>query len=438
MLEEVRRAIEAAGLATTGEALWVAVSGGVDSMVLLHVLRALGHPCKVAHVDHGLRAGASEADREFVRSYCAERAIPFEVELVDVRSRASATGESIQMAARSLRLQWFNELALRGPHKVATAHHADDAIETFFLGLVKGLGAKGWGSIPAQHGVFVRPLLDVSRADIIAYAERNKVPWREDASNADTAYLRNRIRHELLPMLERWRPGTHRNLRRNIRLFGELDTLGRLATRQALQGLSEDEHGVLRVPFDRVLGPSPLVVMHALLRDKGFHPDRFDDLLEAIRQRHCGARFPGPEVEVFVDRDQLVIVPNRPPPGSWSISGLAEWPLEAPVDMQLCAGHEIDPQAGSEVVWLDQDQLKFPLELRPWKPGDRMRPAGLGGSKLISDILIDAKVPLDRKSRCYVLADADRILWLCGFRLAEGAKAGPGSGSVVRLRWSET
>lgn len=436
MLDRVRATIAERGLVNSGEALWVAVSGGVDSMVLLHVLRKLGHPCQVAHVDHGLRGEASDADREFVVNYCEKHGIPCEVLRVDVKARAEQTGESTQMAAHSLRKSWFTQLTDRGPHKIATAHHANDVTETFFLGLVQGMGARGWGSIPVHHGTVIRPLIDVDKAMITTYAEVNKISWREDASNADHAYLRNRIRNELLPMLETWRPGTHRNIERNMRLFGELDALARDLGSQAIEGLVPEGNGTTRIPFQRILGPAPLIILHQLLRDKGFHPDRFDDILAAIRAGHTGARFPGEQVEVFVDRTELVIVPIKVAPDTFVFKA-ADAPVEgALLTIRTSSPTEIDPEAGANMAWLDADHVSFPLELRPWRAGDRMRPDGLGGSKLISDILIDAKVPRDRKHRICVLSDADRIIWLCGMRLSEGVKAGPSSARVLKLTWS--
>lgn len=436
MLEKVRSAIDGFRLADPREPLWVAVSGGVDSMVLLHVLRRLGHPCHVAHMDHGLRGSASDGDRELVRAYCDQRNIPFSVKRVDVRARMAATGDSLQMAARALRREYFDQLAVHGPHKVAMAHHMDDAVETFLLGMIQGLGAKGWGSIPVRSGVFIRPLSAVTRQEILAYAAEHHVPWREDASNADTGYLRNRVRHELLPLLEQWRPGTRINVARNLALFNELDTLGRMAADRALHGLEAEADGTLRIPFARIMGPSPRLILYHLLREKGFHPDRFEDMLLAMRAGRTGARFPGPDAEVFVDRECLVVAPLRERDRTWVFDLSEPLPDGAPIKVASSTMTDIKSDAGVRTVWLDADRIRPPLLLRPWVAGDRMRPDGLSGSKLISDILIDAKVPRDRKARIHVLADAERIIWLCGMRLAEGVKAGPNSSRVFRFTWN--
>lgn len=436
MLERIRRTITDHALAKEHEPLWVAVSAGVDSMVLLHALRRIGHPCHVAHVDHGLRGAESDADREFVRTYCEEHHIPFTAQQVDVRSRAEGSGESVQMAARVLRLEWLKALARNGPVRVATAHHADDVIETFFLGLIQGMGANGWGSIPVASDVFIRPLIDVSRAEILAYAKEHGVPWREDASNAESKYLRNRVRNELLPLLESWRPGTRRNLSRNMRLFGELDALSSKAGAQVLRTLRPEPDGSLRVPFERILGDAPLVVLYHVVHGMGFHPDRLEDMLDAITHNRTGARFPAAEHEVFIDRAHLVIARLSGPQHSWIIPSPDANGPAMPLHIMSVFADAIEPASDRATAWLDADRVLFPLELRPWRRGDRMRPDGLGGSKLISDILIDAKVPRDRKDRVYVLADAERIIWLCGMRLSEDVKASKASTRVIKCTWS--
>ncbi|MEO8591328.1 MAG: tRNA lysidine(34) synthetase TilS [Flavobacteriales bacterium] len=437
MRERVRRMIERQRLAFAGEPLWVAVSGGLDSMVLLHLLRELGHDCHVAHVDHGLRGIESDADRAFVEAYCAERSIVFRSIKVDVASHAAAFGASLQSAARELRYTWFNELVSSGPAAMAMAHHRDDAIETLFLHLMRGMGLRGWGTIPVRSGPFIRPLLDEGREDIAAYAAHHRIPFREDASNTDPKYLRNRVRNELLPMLENWRPGTRRALGRNVELLRELDALAQRATGEVMMGLVAAEDGTLRIPFARVMeSGAPKLVLYRALGDLQLHPDRFEDILTAISERSVGASFPAGDRVVFIDRDQLVIAPASEERRSWKIEAPELIPPDAPLMISHSIPEGIDLHQGAEVAWLDADTLLFPLELRPWRDGDRMRPIGLGGSKLVSDILIDAKVPRHQKDACYVLVAADTIVWLCGHRIAEGFQAKATSRSVLRCVWT--
>ena len=436
LLDPVRAVLIKEELVAPAEPLWVAVSGGVDSMVLLHVLRALGHPCHVAHVDHGLRGAESDSDLTFVEAFCKTHSIPCVTHRVDVEERALRTGESTQMAARELRLSWLKELAAGGPQIVALAHHADDAVETFFMGLIQGMGALGWGSIPLRSGPFIRPFLGIRREQILAYAAEQDVPWREDASNAETAYLRNRIRHELLPMVEAWRPGTQRNLARNMGLAREVDALVRTSLADRLGHLQPNAEGRLRIPFTCILGPSPKLALHYVLRDRGFHPDQFEGMLRAMAERHIGATFHGISSAVLVDRGELVVYTTAKDAPSWILTSTDAMPADVPMEFALVHPSEVQLQAGQNVAWFDADHLTFPLELRPWQAGDRFRPVGLSGSKLVSDLLIDAKVPRDRKERAYVLVQEGRIRWLCGYRLAEEGLAGPSTQRVWRCQWS--
>lgn len=432
MIQDVRRFMEEHRLADAGAPLWVAVSGGLDSMVLLHVLRALGHPCQVAHVDHGLRGAESDADRDFVQAYCAAHAIPFVGTRVDVQAGSG----SVQMAARELRYAWFNELVQGGPTQLALAHHADDAIETLFIQLLQGMGTKGWGTIPVRSGPFIRPLLGQHREAIMAYAEAHCVPFREDSSNRDPKYLRNRVRHELLPLLTDLRPGARAVVGRNVDLLRELDAAAGYHLDAVLAGFLPDERGARRIPFATLLGSgAPHALLGRLLRAHALHPDRIADIVQAVRAGRTGARFFAAGLDIWVDRDVLIIAPDSGPLPTWTIASAEQWSADAPLTIVACTGDDIDAHADPNVVWLDAEAAPFPWVLRPWRTGDRMRPRGLGGSKLISDILIDAKVPRAAKQRIYVLERAGTILWCCGLRLAQGFAAASGPAPAWRCTW---
>ncbi|MCB0770346.1 MAG: tRNA lysidine(34) synthetase TilS [Flavobacteriales bacterium] len=429
--------IERHALARSGEALWVAVSGGVDSMVLLHVLRSLGHSCHVAHVDHGLRGVESAADRAFVRQYCEQERIPFLDHTVEVYSRAQADGLSTQMAARELRYAWFRALVDGGPHTLCLAHHLDDAIESLFLGLLHGLGTRGWRSIPYRSGPFVRPLRDVGRAAILEYAHAHGIPWREDISNRDPRYLRNRIRHELLPMLEEWRPGVERTLERNTVLLSEMQGLTQRTVEEALTRVTTESDGSQRIRFEVILKDGiPRSLLHELLRGKDFHPDVVVQIVEAMERNSVGARFLSGAYQVLVDREELFIAPREMDLPQWTISSPTEIPVGAPLAIASVNASDIDPEAGQDIAWLDLERLTFPLVLRPWRSGDRIRPVGIAGTKLVSDILIDARMPRIVKDRTYVLLDQERVIWVCGHRIARDARAGSNGTNVLRFTWN--
>lgn len=460
LLNATRSYIELQMLMPEDEPVLVGVSGGVDSMVLLHILLELGHACTVAHVDHGLRGLESDADRIFVEDQCARLGVPFLERRVEVQQHAREHSVSSAMAARELRYRAFREMLDESRMNVlALAHHADDAVETLFIRLLQGMGLRGWRTIPPltyldtlmegedppedlfdrylERRMIVRPLLHADRASIAAFAARHDIQYREDASNRSTDVLRNRIRHELIPLLEQWRPGARRVLRRNVDLLRDLADVSQDALNDAILNMSERTHdGVERVSWeDILLHASPRTLLQQLLRDIGFHPDRLEDIYRAVLAGATGTRFVGARGTVHLDRGSLLIDRDETEPGSWTIPAADQVPLEAPLLLSLTAPEEIDEVFSPQVAWFDARALRFPLELRPWRPGDRIRPIGLGGSKLISDILIDAKVPSAIKDRMYVLLSEDVIVWLCGMRIAAGYQARPDSKQLLRAEW---
>lgn len=402
-------------------------------MVLLHVLRALGHPCVVAHADHGLRGMESDGDREFVVQHCRELRVDVVTTRLPVASHAQVQGISVQMAARELRYAWLNELHEADAIPIALAHHADDSIETLFINLLRGAGVHGWAGIPPVSGPFIRPLLAVHRDAIERYAREHSVLFREDSSNTDPKYLRNRIRHELLPLLEDLRPGARRTLSRSIGLMREIESLGERSGVADLPGSKILENGDIHVPLTSIDGsPAPLVMLHRLLGPMGFHPDMIERVLDAVRSRATGALFTAGTCQVCVDRVDLIM-------GAAS----AEWPsciIDPAVSQGQCGPFQwsfgvappLNVPKGMEEVVLDADRLAHPLELRPWRAGDRMRPLGLGGSKLVSDILVDAKVPITAKAGTYVLVSDGEVVWLVGHRISEGFQATATSCRILR------
>lgn len=433
MLDEVRRYIKREGLLETGEPVHVGVSGGMDSMVLLHVLRRLDHPCSVLHVDHGLRGAESDADRAFVEEHCHREGITFRCKRVDVAALAQKVGLSTQMAARELRYGFFAEAWQDRPLKTALAHHGDDAVETLLIHLMRGVGVFGWSTIRPVSGVFVRPLLGVRRMEIERYASEHGITFRVDRSNTDPKYLRNRIRHELLPMMEEMRPGATRTMARSLELLRELEHAGEMVRSVESLGLTGD--GGLRIPFSAVeRSPTPNLLLNQCLRHLGYHPETIDRLRDAIGDRSTGAEFFAGGWRAIVDRDGVIIERVMSELPAFTIDVHVPQGDFAGFQWCLTEGEPFSIPSTLQEVVLDADRLDFPVQVRPWRTGDRMRPLGLGGSKLVSDILIDAKVPRQEKDRTCVLVDGSgAIVWLVGHRIADGYQVGPGSGRVLRV-----
>ncbi len=441
MLAEVRRTIKREGMPLPGHSLWVAVSGGVDSMVLLQVLCELGYTCSVAHVNHGLRGKESDGDSEFVEAHARRLGLPFRA--VGVDPLGTAGQGSLQMTARELRYAWFKELLREGPSYMAMGHHRDDAAETLLLHLMRGIGANGWEGIPPvtllEEGMLCRPLIAVGREQIAEYAREMGIAFREDASNTSPKYLRNRVRHELIPLMEQMRPGTRNTLARSLDLLKELGAAaGRELDREAgkLSALSQPGY---QLPLRTVReSPAPRLLLMRFLHGCEHHPDLVGQLLEAVRQGATGARFRAGEWWVSITHDGLVKYAAKEDFPSYSIgANEAEQGSKGPFRWMTSFAGEMEFQNDMNTVHLNRDRLEFPLQMRPWCKGDRMRPVGLGGSKLISDILVDAKVPRHLKAGQYVVLSGSDIIWLPGLRLAEGYGADSTTKSVLRLEFSD-
>lgn len=411
--------------------LLVAVSGGLDSMTLLHVLMQRGHPCTVLHMDHGLRGEAGPREQAFVRDHCTRMGLPFHTTHAALAGQERPAGVSVQMAARAARSAWFEEMMTRtGVPMIATGHHADDAVETLLLHLLRGTGVNGLAGLRPVSGARIRPLIEVSRKEILDHAVANDIRWVEDPSNAGPTYDRNRIRNELLPLCEAIVPGAGRTLARDVTLFRELSAL-------ALRTLDAQMDGV-RTPGGIHLAPirasdHPLLLLTHALSPHPPHPDVVVELLEAIRTRKTGATFIWNATTITVDREELMFHPREE-------HALEEWTIAedlviadgAPVRFLPCRPEEARPPYSMKKVWLDRDRLEFPLVLRPWREGDRMQPMGMRGTKLVSDILIDAKVPRPAKSGVLVLCSAGELVWVVGHRLAEGVQVMPDSRHVIQ------
>lgn len=424
LLASVRRFIRRERMLDAAEPLHVGVSGGIDSMVLLDVLVRLGHPCAAIHVDHGLRGEESRADRDFVEAHCRARGVPFRCMTVDVAESVEAGGASVQMVARELRYGCFDRVRAADPRRVALAHHADDAIETLFINLLRGTGIAGWAGIRPVSGPYVRPLLAARRSEIARYAQERGIRYREDSSNSDPKYLRNRIRRELIPLLEEIRPGAS-------------DTIARsLATLRELVGSSNRGGEDARdIPFSDIEAHDAAgVTLHQMLRPLGFHPDALLRIQDAVAQRRTGKVFEAGGHRVVVDREVLRVrsmSQDRPTltihsTDTEGINGIFSW-------RTMEASAATAPGSMREAM-LDRERLEFPLILRPWQPGDRISPIGLEGSKLVSDILIDAKVPLDEKEFVYVLLSGSEVAWVVGHRIGEGFQRTEASRLVLTIR----
>ncbi|MDF7826298.1 tRNA lysidine(34) synthetase TilS [Pontiellaceae bacterium B12227] len=404
------------------QAVVVGVSGGGDSVALLRVFRILEIPCTVAHLNHQLRGDESAADEHFVRALAAELDFPMVGKSVDVKQLAETTGQSIEMAARQARHDFFAEFE---DSVIALAHHADDQVETFVLKLARGAGTDGLCGMPFFQSLeklqIIRPMLNVPRAGIFQWLEENGHRWREDSSNSDENFLRNKVRHTILPMLGN-------ELNPNIRetILRTMDILR--AENEWMSDLIND----CRLPIAEL----PLAAQRRKLRnwlfEQGAESVGFEAVEQVLKLMEAGE---GSAIYELNSRQRVVVeygTPRFEATGfqplelSWTLScepgtgwikdesRIGEYPASASVSAEKVGD--------SEVL------------VRNWRPGDRIGPLGMEGTRKIQDILTDLKVPKARRNNVPVVECRAEIIWVPGYRIARGWELKKSSDDAIHFK----
>jgi tRNA(Ile)-lysidine synthase len=450
-------------LVASGDRVMVALSGGPDSvaltLILLEVLPAIGASvAATAHLHHGLRGPDADADESFCRAFAARLGLACVVEHADAAGTARAERVSIEVAGHRLRDEFFERARRQvGATLVATGHTRNDLAETFLLRALRGAGLRGLGGIRVRRGRLIRPLLNVSRAEVLEFLAARAQPYREDASNRDRQIIRNRVRQELVPWLEAHvSPRAVDALARTARIAADDDAcLRQLSATHAGRLLAAHAHAI-DVEQARLLElPVALrrrVVLEALERLSRIPPawsavESVVGLAEGWRRgplRLSGLR-------VTLEAGRLVfraVSPGREPPPQKARQGpLFTQPLEVPGVVRLPGGGRIESSrhpapgprlepAGPDVAKLDAARVREPLRVRYRRPGDRLRPLGMAGRKKLQDLLVDRKIPRHERDFVPLVVDADdRLLWVAGLALADDARVTSATTGVLLLKY---
>jgi len=438
MLDTFVNHIRRQHLFPTGQEVLLAVSGGIDSVVLAHLMHSAAFSFAIAHCNFRLRPGDCDRDEAFVRALAASYGVPFHVVQFDTAAHAAAHGLGIEDAARRLRYDWFFSLCRdHGYPAILTAHHADDVAETFFLNLLRGTGLAGLhGILPVTErgGVaLVRPLLPFSRADIEAYAARQGLTHVDDATNASLLYRRNQVRHRLMPLLRELTPAADASLRHTVANLQSSERLYRhLLEPVRARYLVAGPDGTLRLALDALLADFP-ADLHAQLLFELLHPLGFtaSQCANLLSSPQSGARFLTATHEALLHRGTLLITENENPNSQFSILNSQFSILNYPIS-SLPPDFKSFP---ATTAFFDADTLRMPLSLRHWREGDRFQPLGMEhGTQLISDWFTDHHVALPDKRRQLLLVDADdTILWLVGRRTSHPHRITPATRRVLQV-----
>ena len=441
MLDTVRRFIEEHALfSIENDTVLVAVSGGLDSVVLLDILHRLRVQVAVAHCHFGLRGEDADADEQFVRKLAKQYDVPYFAEFFQTKEFAEQEGISTQMAARFLRYRWFEQVrTAQELTYIATAHHQRDQSETMLLNLTHGTGLAGLHGIQVKNGNVVRPLLGVGRDDLHDYLVERGLRWREDDSNDSPVYQRNLLRIEVLPVLREINPSLDQTMHATAERVGGAEEIVRRYVEDATAQVRRDDAEVtyLNIATLRKTAATALV-LHEMLRPFGFSWLMVKDIVAAF-SGESGRRFDSPTHRLVKDREHLVITPRRLSQfGTFQLAAgqtdlLADG-MRLKAELHDDAKHFIIPRSKSTAA-LDADKLKFPLTLRKWQDGDWFMPLGMKGKKLLSDFLIDQKVPLNLKDDVRVLTSGDgKICWVVGWRVDDRFKVEETSERVLTVQ----
>ena len=419
MLSTVQAYIAQHQLLRPGALVIVGLSGGADSVALLHILTRLGYPCVAAHCNFHLRNDESDADADFAQQTAEALGLPFRRIDFDTADYARQNGVSTEMAARTLRYEWFETLRRElGAEAIAVAHHRDDNVETVLLNLIRGTGLSGLCGMRPRNGHIVRPLLSVDRHQIVRWLTDRHLPFRTDSSNASDVYRRNFVRLRLLPLMEQLNPSVRDAILRMAGHLTDFEAIYRNAIDSHRAHLIDADG---RISIDALLRtPAPHAMLFELLTPYGFTPSQCADIARAL-SGESGRSFVAPDGRwhLLKDRLHLILYPaDEVSADAFPLTLGSE--LTAPIRLSLeerIVDEAFTISRSPHVATFDADRIALPLTLRRWRAGDSFVPFGMTGRKKLSDYFSDHKFSLLRKAAAWILCDASgRILWIVGHR----------------------
>ena len=419
------------------DTILVGVSGGIDSVVLLDLLDKAGFSTAIAHCNFRLRGTESDADERLVGDLARKYDVPLFKIAFDTVDYAQENRISIEMAARELRYKWFEQIRVNHHFDcIAVAHHRDDQLETFFLNLARGTGLTGLTGMSPVNGKIVRPLLFASRMEIELYRHTNFLDFREDASNQNIDYQRNKIRHNVLPVMETLNPGFREGM---IRTMGYLEVVSKIYERAISQAwervaLRNGNGFVISIAELKLLDPMPTYLFE-FLKPYGFNSMVVSDLVGSLNGI-TGKQFLSPTHRIVHDRDSLIL--NLLQPVNRRNFYLDEGKVELFVPVHLKINEETNSQkykipVSSLVACIDRAKVQFPLLIRKWEQGDYFKPLGMRGFKKLSDFFIDSKLSIPEKENVRIIANGEQIVWIVGHRLDDRYKITPQTKTILRI-----
>lgn len=437
MINELVSYIQRHNLFTSGDTILVAVSGGMDSVVLLDLLEKAGYALGIAHCNFHLRGEESDGDEALVARLAEKYGRRYYHQSFDTEQYANEHGYSIEMAARELRYDWFEKIRAENHYDViAVAHHRDDLLETFFLNLSRGTGLKGMTGIKPKNGRVVRPLLFATRAEIANWCIEHELEYRDDSSNSSLDYQRNKIRHQLLPLMEELNPSFRESLQKTIHYLKDVSTIYFQEIQQCWERVAIRKGREYHLSISELKLLEPMhTYLFEFLKPFHFNSEVVTQIQETL-EGEPGKQFFSPTHRVVRDRDHLIItqLPGKEKLVYYIDEGLKD--LTKPLSIQirkLDRDQHFRIPRSAKVACIDLDKIQFPLKIRKWEQGDFFRPLGMNGFKKLSDFFIDEKMSLPEKENTWLVTNGEQVVWIIGKRIDDRYKITDETTRVLEL-----
>ena len=444
-----------------GKKILLAISGGIDSVVLAHLLHQSKYEIVLAHCNFKLRGNESDLDQVFVNDLANQLKLPFFTISFSTNAYAQSHKLSIQVAARELRYEWFEKI--RQENKldyIITAHNKNDALETFLFNLTRGSGLDGFTGIPGINGIIVRPLLKFTRETIEEFARKNEIKWREDKSNASMKYARNKIRHTIIPVLQELNPSLLNTFDKTLENLQESRQIINDSIESLRQKIESTENGIQRFNIEKIKELSnPKAYLYELLKKYNF--TEWNDILDLLNAQ-SGKHIFSNTHRIIKDREYLLLsdlshfdsLRHRSATNhqrsniSDQISEVKKENIEIEEgstdyehdDLKLefeIVNSNLNIETSKNVVYVDKDLLKFPLNVRKWKNGDYFYPKGMQGKKKVSKFFKDEKMSLLEKEKTWLLCNSDNtIVWITGKRLDNRFKTTTETTNTLKIKFN--
>jgi tRNA(Ile)-lysidine synthase len=411
--------------------LLLACSGGLDSVVLAHLCSQCELDFSMAHCNFKLRGEESDKDEKFVQELAEKLGKPFFTEDFETLDYAYEQKVSVQMAARDLRYEWFKGLMQQYNIKtLVTAHHADDNLETFIINLSRGTGIKGLTGIPSQTRNIARPLLPFTRIQILEFAKSSNLAWREDQSNAETKYLRNKIRQEIVPLLKELHPTFLTNFSETQEFLKQIAAISENHIGQLKEDIFKEDGEVIRIKIESLQSLKPLeAYLHALFSAYGFTAwEDLQHLLTAMSGKEVRSR----THRLVKDRDFLLLTNIADNLQKEFQITKEDTEIQLPIGLRISTVQIIE-EVGPNVLYLDKETLKYPLTLRKWQKGDYFYPLGMGGRKKLSKYFKDEKIDVIAKEEQWLLCSGNEIIWVVGKRADDRYKITNSTKKILKI-----